>query len=71
MSKAARQEQKQRRIRSLTKPVRVFHDGHALEAEAGEPVAISLIGAGRLLLARSPKLHRPRGPYCLRAACDG
>lgn len=23
------------------------------------------------MLARSPKLHRPRGPYCLRAACDG
>ncbi|MEZ4228267.1 MAG: 2Fe-2S iron-sulfur cluster-binding protein [Polyangiaceae bacterium] len=71
MSKPVRPDSKLRRIRPLTRPIRVFHDGRAVEAEAGEPLAISLIGAGRLLLARSPKLHRPRGPYCLRAACDG
>lgn len=34
-------------------------------------LAAGLIAAGRLLLARSPKLHRARGPYCLRGACDG
>lgn len=34
-------------------------------------LAGGLIAAGRWLLARSPKLHRARGPYCLRAACDG
>ncbi len=34
-------------------------------------LAAGLFAAGRLLLARSPKLHRARGPYCLRGACDG
>jgi sarcosine oxidase, subunit alpha len=34
-------------------------------------LVLSLIAADRLLLSRSPKLHRPRGPYCLRGACEG
>ncbi len=51
--------------------VEVFHDGEALAARRGEPLALSLIAADRLLLSRSPKLHRPRGPYCLRGACEG
>jgi len=59
------------RIRPLQEPVELFHDGQSLPAERGEPLAVALIGADRLLLARSPKLHRPRGPYCLRGACDG
>jgi sarcosine oxidase subunit alpha len=46
-------------------------DGQAVVAERGEPVAVALIAAGHLALARSPKFHRPRGPSCLRAACDG
>jgi sarcosine oxidase subunit alpha len=46
-------------------------DGQAVVAERGEPAAVALIGAGHLALARSPKFHRPRGPSCLRAACDG
>ncbi len=29
------------------------------------------MAAGHLALARSPKFHRPRGPSCLRASCDG
>jgi sarcosine oxidase subunit alpha len=40
-------------------------------ARRGESLALSLIAADRLLLSRSPKLHRPRGPYCLRGACEG
>lgn len=40
-------------------------------ARPDEPLALSLIAADRLLLSRSPKLHRPRGPYCLRGACEG
>jgi sarcosine oxidase subunit alpha len=40
-------------------------------AERGEPVVAALVSAGHLTLARSPKFHRPRGPSCLRAACDG
>lgn len=53
------------------RPVELLHDGEVLQAQAGEPLAHALIAAGRLVLARSPKLHRPRGPYCLRGACDG
>jgi sarcosine oxidase subunit alpha len=51
--------------------VEFLHDGALLPAEAGESLAHALLAADRLVLARSPKLHRPRGPYCLRAACDG
>jgi sarcosine oxidase subunit alpha len=57
--------------RSLRDPVRVWFDGEATLAERGEPVAVALLAAGHLALARSPKFHRPRGPSCLRAACDG
>lgn len=49
----------------------ITHDGQVLPARRGEPLALSLIAADRLLLSRSPKLHRPRGPYCLRGACEG
>jgi sarcosine oxidase, subunit alpha len=52
-------------------PVTMQFDGQAVIAEHGEPVAVALIAAGHLALARSPKFHRPRGPACLRAACDG
>ncbi len=40
-------------------------------AEAGETVASALVGADRLIVARSPKLHRPRGPACMVGGCDG
>ncbi len=46
-------------------------DGRAIEAERGEPLAVALLAAGEGALARSPKLHRPRGPACLRGDCDG
>ena len=51
--------------------VELTHDGQTLVARRGEPLALTLIAADRLLLSRSPKLHRPRGPYCLRGACEG
>jgi sarcosine oxidase, subunit alpha len=51
--------------------VELTHDGERIEARRGEPLALSLLAADRLLLSRSPKLHRPRGPYCLRGACEG
>jgi sarcosine oxidase subunit alpha len=51
--------------------VTISHDGESVVVERGEPLAGGLIAAGRILLARSPKLHRARGPYCLRGACDG
>src|SRR5450755_1844920 len=59
------------RRRPPTDPVTMQFDGQAVVAERGEPVAVALIAAGHLALARSPKFHRPRGPSCLRAACDG
>ena len=57
--------------RPLREPVSVSLDGERIVAERGEPVAIALMAAGRLAIARSPKFHRPRGPWCLRGACDG
>ena len=51
--------------------VELSHDGQTVAASRGEPLALSLIAADRLLLSRSPKLHRARGPYCLRGACEG
>jgi sarcosine oxidase subunit alpha len=59
------------RLAPFRRKVELLHDGDLLPAEWGEPLAISLIAEGRLVLSRSPKLHRPRAPYCLRAACDG
>ena len=59
------------RIKALSDPVEITHDGEAVTLERGEMLAGGLVAAGRLLLSRSPKLHRARGPYCLRGACDG
>src|SRR5450432_3111691 len=59
------------RIKALSDPVAITHDGEAVTVERGELLAAGLVASGRLLLARSPKLHRARGPYCLRGACDG
>lgn len=59
------------RTRKPAHPVTVFLDDKAIEAEEGEPLAVSLLAASQIRLARSPKLHRPRGPSCLRGDCDG
>jgi sarcosine oxidase subunit alpha len=55
----------------LHDPITIQLDGDDVVAERGEPVAAALIAAGKGAIARSPKFHRPRGPACLRAACDG
>src|SRR5688572_19290242 len=60
-----------RRGRALQDPVTITLDGADVPAERGEPLAIALLAAGKITLARSPKLHRPRAPSCLRGACDG
>lgn len=60
-----------RRSRPLARPTSIQVDGETLPADEGEPLAASLLGAGLLTLSRSPKLHRPRGPSCLRGGCDG
>jgi sarcosine oxidase subunit alpha len=52
-------------------PVELELDGEPIVAEKGEPIAFALLASGKVALCRSPKLHRPHGPYCLRGACDG
>jgi len=44
-------------------------DGRPVAARAGESVAVALVAAGRPLVARSAKYHRPRGPFCLAGSC--
>jgi sarcosine oxidase subunit alpha len=46
-------------------------DGAPVPAHAGESVAVALLAAGRPLVARSAKYHRPRGPFCLAGTCHG
>ena len=46
-------------------------DGDEITAPLGMPLAAALASANQLQLARSPKFHRPRGPACMRGACDG
>jgi len=60
-----------RRIKPIRNPVHFEHDGDVVEAERGESLAAALIASDRLVVGRSPKLHRPRGPYCLEGACEG
>lgn len=46
-------------------------DGDEVRAVRGEPVALSLWAAGRIVLGRSVKYHRPRGAACFAGRCDG
>ncbi len=47
----------------------VTFDGHAVPARSGESVASALLAAERLVVSRSSKYHRPRGPFCLSGSC--
>jgi sarcosine oxidase subunit alpha len=47
----------------------VVVDGRRVPAREGESVARALVAAGRPLVARSAKYHRPRGPFCLAGSC--
>ncbi len=46
-------------------------DGAPIAARRAESVASALLAAGRALLSRSAKYHRPRGPFCLAGSCGG
>ena len=59
-----------RRFRG-TPDVTLRVDGEDVPAIRGEPVAVSLAAAGRLVLGRSVKYHRPRGASCYAGRCDG
>ena len=58
------------RVTPLKDPITIELDGRALSAREGEPVAAALIAHGELLFARSPKYHRPRGPFCMSGGCS-
>jgi sarcosine oxidase subunit alpha len=46
-------------------------DGGRVAARRGEPVASALFRAGRWVLGRSVKYHRPRGAFCWQGSCGG
>ena len=58
-----------RRLEDTKGKIPLELDGHTVEARAGEPLAASLLAADEHVFSRSPKYHRPRGPYCLEGAC--
>lgn len=47
----------------------ISFDGARVPARTGEPVAVALLAAGRVLVSRSAKYHRPRGAFCLAGSC--
>lgn len=58
------------RLRPVESPVTIELDGHQLPAREGESVAAALLAQDELIFARSPKYHRPRGPFCLAGECS-
>ena len=59
------------RLASFPPDSTIRFDGAPFAARAGEPLAGTLLAAGRAILARSPKYHRPRGAFCLSGSCGG
>ena len=57
------------RLPTFDTDCKIFFDGDAVPARRGEPVAAALLAAGRLLVSRSAKYHRPRGAFCLTGSC--
>ena len=55
----------------MARQVEIVVDGATVGASKGESVAIAMVRSGRLLFGRSVKYHRPRGPVCFRARCEG
>lgn len=58
------------RIKPLESPVTIELEGEQFQAKAGEPLAAALIAKGETIFGRSPKYHRPRGPFCLSGGCS-
>ncbi len=59
-----------RRLSPLNTPVTIDFEGEQLEAEAGEPLACTVMQSGVMLFSRSVKYHRPRGPFCMTGGCS-
>ena len=49
--------------------VHINVDGRSIEAAEGEPLAVALLAAGRPILSRSFRFHRPRGLMCDTGQC--
>jgi sarcosine oxidase subunit alpha len=49
--------------------VRVTFDGRTYEGIEGEPLAVAMLAADRLILSRSFRFHRPRGLMCDTGQC--
>ena len=49
--------------------VRFTFDGRSYEGFEGEPLAVALLAAGRGILSRSFRFHRPRGLMCSTGGC--
>jgi sarcosine oxidase subunit alpha len=49
--------------------VTVSFDGRAIDARAGEPLAVALLAADRPIVSRSFRFHRPRGLMCDTGQC--
>ena len=60
-----------RRLSVIEPLVTLTVDGVDVPACAGEPIAIALWAAKRLVLGRSVKYHRARGAACFSGRCDG
>lgn len=60
-----------RRTANVEETITLHVDGRPIPARPGEPVAVALLAAGRLVLGRSVKYHRPRGAVCYEGRCDG
>jgi sarcosine oxidase subunit alpha len=57
------------RLPSFSTDCHITLDGEPVPARRGEPVAAALLAAGKVLVSRSAKYHRPRGAFCLVGAC--
>ncbi|MFO0600878.1 MAG: 2Fe-2S iron-sulfur cluster-binding protein [Myxococcaceae bacterium] len=57
------------RLAPPANPVTIELEGEQFQACAGEPVAAALVAEGETIFSRSPKYHRPRGPFCMSGAC--
>lgn len=55
--------------RERGRAVNIFVDGEPLEAIEGEPIAASLMAAGKLVLRYTVKYHEPRGVFCAIGQC--
>jgi sarcosine oxidase subunit alpha len=57
------------RLAGFSTDCTILFDGDAVPARKGEPVAAALLAAGRAIVSRSAKYHRPRGAFCLAGSC--